>query len=48
MFILVLEGDNVVGKSEKIFWFDGMLLMEMLENIEIGEDDNFEDFCFLV
>ena len=35
--ISALEGDNVVGKSEKTPWFDGTLLMEMLENIEIGK-----------
>ncbi|AFS36688.1 sulfate adenylyltransferase subunit CysN [Alteromonas macleodii] len=46
--ISALEGDNVVGKSEKTPWFDGTPLMEMLENIEIGEDDNLEDFRFPV
>ena len=46
--ISALEGDNVVGQSEKTPWFDGTPLMQMLENIEIGEDDNHEDFRFPV
>jgi len=46
--ISALEGDNVVGQSENTPWFDGTPLMQMLENIEIGEDDNHEDFRFPV
>ena len=38
--ISALEGDNVVGKSEKTPWFDGTPLMEMLENMLRFEPTN--------
>ncbi|MBU2977349.1 sulfate adenylyltransferase subunit CysN [Alteromonas sp. C1M14] len=46
--ISALEGDNVVNKSDKSPWFDGLPLMEMLETIEIGNDINADDFRFPV
>ncbi|MBT1449902.1 sulfate adenylyltransferase subunit CysN [Glaciecola sp. XM2] len=42
-----LEGDNVVNRSEKTPWFEGELLMELLEGITIT-DQNDEDFRFPV
>lgn len=46
--ISALEGDNVVNLSESTPWFNGVPLMSMLENIEIGNDANMEDFRFPV
>lgn len=46
--ISALDGDNVVNKSENTPWFDGTPLMELLNTIEIGDDDNVEDFRFPV
>lgn len=43
-----LEGDNVVNRSDNTPWYQGETLMEMLENIEIAEDINTEDFRFPV
>jgi len=43
-----LEGDNVVNRSEQSPWYTGKPLMEMLETIEIGNDDNKDDFRFPV
>ncbi|MEM0912057.1 MAG: sulfate adenylyltransferase subunit CysN [Pseudomonadota bacterium] len=41
--ISALEGDNVVNKSEKTPWFNGDVLMDLLNNIEISQNqsDNF-------
>ena len=46
--ISALDGDNVVNKSENTPWFDGTPLMELLNTIEIGEDNNIDDFRFPV
>lgn len=46
--ISALDGDNIVNKSENTPWFDGTPLMQLLETIEIGEDDNHDDFRFPV
>ncbi|WP_158968231.1 sulfate adenylyltransferase subunit CysN [Paraglaciecola sp. L3A3] len=43
-----LEGDNVVNISEHTPWYKGQSLMSMLENIEIGNDFNLDDFRFPV
>lgn len=43
-----LEGDNVVNKSDKSPWYTGEPLMNILENIQIGDDDNHDDFRFPV
>lgn len=42
--ISALEGDNVVEPSEKMAWFEGEPLMKLLDNIEIGDNTNFEQF----
>lgn len=39
--ISALEGDNVVNKSEKTPWFNGDVLMDLLNNIEISH--NYSD-----
>ena len=46
--ISALEGDNVVDKSEKMPWFDGQPLMEILENVSIEHDKDLEHFRFPV
>ena len=46
--ISALAGDNVVNRSEHTDWYTGQTLMELLESIEIGEDQNTEDFRFQV
>jgi sulfate adenylyltransferase subunit 1 len=43
-----LDGDNVVNVSEKTPWYKGETLMTMLENIEINDDVNADDFRFPV
>jgi sulfate adenylyltransferase subunit 1 len=43
-----LDGDNVVNVSEKTPWYKGETLMAMLENIEINDDVNADDFRFPV
>ncbi|MFC4698824.1 sulfate adenylyltransferase subunit CysN [Glaciecola siphonariae] len=45
--ISALEGDNVVNRSANTPWFEGELLMELLENIVITPQSN-EDFRFPV
>ena len=42
--ISALRGDNVVNPSEHMDWFSGEPLMNVLENIEISKDRNFENF----
>ena len=43
-----LKGDMVVERGEKMPWYDGPPLLELLENIEIDHDVNLEDFRFPV
>lgn len=43
-----LNGDNVVNLSEKMPWYDGQTLMEILESVEINSDQNFDNFRFPV
>lgn len=43
-----LEGDNVVNKSAHTPWYQGDTLMTMLEDIQIGNDLNLDDFRFPV
>lgn len=38
--ISALFGDNVVEKSEKMPWYSGEALLEMLENIKVNEIEN--------
>lgn len=46
--ISALKGDNVVYKSEKMRWYKGKPLMELLETIEIASDTNLKHFRFPV
>ena len=43
-----LEGDNVVERSSRTPWYDGPSLLEFLEQAEIGNDHNLDDFRFPV
>ena len=43
-----LEGDNVVKKSERTPWYDGMSLLQFLETVPIDRDRNMVDFRFPV
>ena len=46
--ISALKGDNVVNVSEKMSWYDGQPLMQILETVEIASDRNFENTRFPV
>jgi sulfate adenylyltransferase subunit 1 len=43
-----LDGDNVVDRSEKTPWYKGETLLHLLENIEIGNDIDLENFVMPV
>ncbi|GAB3534226.1 sulfate adenylyltransferase subunit CysN [Photobacterium alginatilyticum] len=43
-----LEGDNVVGLSDKTPWYDGDSLLALLENVDIGQERETGDFRFPV
>jgi bifunctional enzyme CysN/CysC len=43
-----LKGDNVVGQSANMLWYNGPTLMSLLETVYIGSDRNLEDFRFPV
>jgi sulfate adenylyltransferase subunit 1 len=43
-----LDGDNVVNVSENTPWYKGKTLMTMLEEVEINDDINADDFRFPV
>ena len=43
-----LQGDNVVDRSERMPWFDGLPLLEHLETVHIAEDRNLVDMRFPV
>jgi bifunctional enzyme CysN/CysC len=46
--ISALHGDNVVDRSEKMPWYGGSTLMNLLETVEISSDRNLKDFRFPV
>ncbi len=46
--ISALNGDNVVNRSEKMSWYEGMTLLYYLENVHIGSDHNMIDVRFPV
>lgn len=46
--ISALQGDNIVDKSQKMDWFDGKPLLQLLEEIEIDHDVNHDDSRFQV
>lgn len=46
--ISALKGDNIVDKSEQTKWYDGKILLDLLETIEIDQDINLTDPRFQV
>lgn len=43
-----LDGDNVVERSGRTPWYDGPALLDFLENVSVGTDQNLDDFRFPV
>lgn len=43
-----LNGDMVVERGDKLNWYKGMALMDLLESVPIDHDINLEDFRFPV
>jgi bifunctional enzyme CysN/CysC len=43
-----LQGDNVVDRSERMEWYEGLPLLEHLETVHIAEDRNLVDMRFPV
>ncbi len=43
-----LKGDNVVNASEKMPWYSGQTLMQLLETVEIAKNRNMQDLRFPV
>ncbi len=43
-----LDGDNVVEKSDRTPWYNGVSLLEYLETVHIGNDHNLNDFRYPV
>lgn len=43
-----LNGDMVVDRGDKLPWYEGVTLMDLLENIPIDHDINLDDFRFPV
>lgn len=46
--ISALKGDNIVDKSENTKWYDGKILLDLLETVEINHDINLADPRFQV
>jgi bifunctional enzyme CysN/CysC len=46
--ISALRGDNVVNRSEHLWWYDGAPLLSYLESVYIGSDENLIDPRFPV
>jgi len=46
--VSALLGDNVVQRSEHLWWYDGSPLLSHLESVYIGSDENFIDPRFPV
>lgn len=46
--IAALHGDNIVGKSTKMPWYNGLPLLQFLEEVEVSEDINHTDPRFQV
>ncbi|HEX5056128.1 MAG TPA: sulfate adenylyltransferase subunit CysN [Gammaproteobacteria bacterium] len=46
--ISALNGDNIVNRSERMGWYQGQPLMEILETVQIHRDRNLSDFRFPV
>ena len=46
--ISALEGDNVVERSERMFWYEGPTLLEHLETVPVAASDALESLRFPV
>jgi sulfate adenylyltransferase subunit 1 len=46
--ISALNGDNIVDKSERITWYEGKPLLELLEEVKLEQDINHTDSRFQV
>jgi sulfate adenylyltransferase subunit 1 len=46
--ISALNGDNIVDKSDKYPWYEGRSLLDILENVELTNDINYDDPRFPV
>jgi bifunctional enzyme CysN/CysC len=46
--VSALRGDNVVQRSENMWWYEGSPLLNHLESVYIGSDENFIDPRFPV
>lgn len=46
--ISAFHGDNIVEKSKKMDWYNGEVLLNFLENVEINEDVDYENARFQV
>jgi sulfate adenylyltransferase subunit 1 len=46
--ISAFHGDNIVGKSKKMSWYEGPALLDFLETVEIGSAQNVESPRFQV
>jgi sulfate adenylyltransferase subunit 1 len=46
--ISALEGDNVVERNERTFWYEGPTLLEHLETVPLRESDGLESLRFPV
>ncbi len=46
--VSALKGDNVVDRSEKMAWYHGPTVLDLLEEIHIGSDANMIDVRFPV
>ncbi|MGD0020723.1 MAG: sulfate adenylyltransferase subunit CysN [Smithellaceae bacterium] len=46
--VSALKGDNVVGKSSNMPWYEGGTLLHYLENVHVSADRNLVDFRFPV
>lgn len=41
------EGDNITKRSEKITWYDGPVLLDYLETVDVGESDADEEGFYM-
>ena len=48
MDLVDFSEDNVVDKSERTPWYEGLSLLDFLETVHIDSDNNFSDFRFPV
>ncbi len=46
--ISALKGDNIVDKTDRLSWYEGESLLNILEKVEVKEDINYTDARFPV